>query len=348
MGFAVLRPEDQRFDRPSWRPEEQVRSLVELPRHAELRHSRANLWRYPAGAHGRRHIQLVQEEVFVVLEGTFTMLLGEPPERHELPRGSVVVVEPRTPLKLANESDGEGLVFVYGAPEDPSAEILEDVPPGVKKVIGPKDVPTARPAPRPVLTPDELLSTTRAVRRRLDLSRPVPRPLIEECLALAVQAPTSSYLEDWHFVVVTDPELRRGLGELYRRGAEGYFRPNLPSTTMLESAQYLAEHIDEVPVLLVPSVARRPDGLPAARQASIWASIIPATWSFMLAARARGLGTAWTTFHLRYEREAAELLGIPFDEVLQAALVPVAYTKGMDFKPGRRKPLEQVVHWQTW
>ena len=128
MGYTVIRPEDRRFARPSWRPEEQVRTLVELPLHASMRHSRANLWRYPAGATGRRHIQLAQEEVFVVLEGTFAMLLGEPPERHELPTGSMVVVEPGTPLKLMNETDEEGLVFVYGAPADPRAEILEESP----------------------------------------------------------------------------------------------------------------------------------------------------------------------------------------------------------------------------
>ena len=128
MGFTVIRPEDRRFDPPSWRPEESLRRLVELPLYARMQHSRANLWRYPPGVEGRRHIQLVQEEVFVVLEGTFTMLLGEPPERHELPPGSMVVVEPNTPLKLANDSDEEGLVFVYGAPADRRAEILEDTP----------------------------------------------------------------------------------------------------------------------------------------------------------------------------------------------------------------------------
>ncbi len=129
MGFVVLRPDEQRFEGPSWRPEEQVRTLVELTRYAPLRHSRANLWRYPSGAQGRRHIQRAQEEVFLVVEGTFTMLLGEPPERHELPPRSIVVVEPGTPIKVLNEAATDGLLFVYGAPEDPSAEILEDALP---------------------------------------------------------------------------------------------------------------------------------------------------------------------------------------------------------------------------
>jgi nitroreductase len=199
------------------------------------------------------------------------------------------------------------------------------------------------------LTPDELLSTTRAVRRRLDLSRPVEREVIEECLELAVQAPTASYRQDWHFVVVTDAGLRAGLAELYRRGAEPYFAGRDPSSIpFLASAKYLVDHVHEVPVLLVPCIEGRVDGLPAQRQASRWGSIVPATWSFMLAARARGLGTCWTTFHLAHEREAAELLGIPFDDVTQAALVPIAYTKGTDFRPGRRKPLENVVHWDGW
>jgi mannose-6-phosphate isomerase-like protein (cupin superfamily) len=125
VAYTVLRPEDQRFDRPSWRPEEPVRTLVEVPLHATMVHSRANLWRYPAGAEGRRHIPVVQEEVFFVFEGTFAMLLGEPPERVELPPRSIVVVEPGTPLKLLNAGDGDGLVFVYGAPADSAAEILE-------------------------------------------------------------------------------------------------------------------------------------------------------------------------------------------------------------------------------
>ena len=125
MGYTVLRPEDQRFEAPSWRPEEPVRRLVELPLHAKMVHSRANLWKYPAGAQGRRHKPVVQEEIFFVHEGTFTILLGEPPERHELLPRSMVVVEPGTPLKLMNESSEDGLIFIYGAPADSAAEILE-------------------------------------------------------------------------------------------------------------------------------------------------------------------------------------------------------------------------------
>lgn len=204
------------------------------------------------------------------------------------------------------------------------------------------------------LTPDELLSTTRAVRRRLDLTRPVPREVLEECLRLAQQAPTASYRQDWHFVVVTDEDKRRALGELWRSVAVQYLGGRSSAAAdgsakrLLESVEHLIEHIHEVPVHVIPCVEGRTDGKPAASQASKWGSIIPATWSFMLACRSRGLGSAWTTFHLQHEREAAEVLGIPYDEVMQAALVPVAYTLGTAFKPGRRAPLESIVHWDDW
>lgn len=204
------------------------------------------------------------------------------------------------------------------------------------------------------LTPDELLSTTRAVRRRLDLTRPVEREVLEECLRLAQQAPTASYRQHWHFVVVTDAEKRAALGELWSGVARRYLgarrsaEASGSAARLLASVEHLIDHMGEVPVHVIPCVEGRTDGKPAAAQASTWGSIVPATWSFMLACRSRGLGTAWTTFHLQHEREAAELLGIPYDEVMQAALVPVAYTLGTDFKPGRRAPLETMVHWDAW
>jgi nitroreductase len=205
------------------------------------------------------------------------------------------------------------------------------------------------------LTPDDVLATTRTVRKRLDLTRPVEREVLEECLLLAQQAPSSSFSQNWHFVVVTDAGKRAALGELWRRVAGPYLEhraaaaaaaPNI--ARIGDAVRHLAEHIHEVPVHLIPCVEGRTDGKPAAAQASRWASIIPAAWSFMLAARARGLGTAWTTFHLRHEREAAELLGIPYDQVMQAALIPVAYTIGTEFKPAVRKSLDTMVHWDTW
>ena len=212
------------------------------------------------------------------------------------------------------------------------------------------------------LTPDELLTTTRAVRKRLDLDRPVERAVIEECLAIAEQAPTGSNRQNWQFVVVTDPAKRKALGELYRRGWETYRasgqsaagitfadpRRAAVQARVAASSAYLAQHMGEVPVLLVPCIAGRTENQPVVDQAGRWGSILPATWSFMLAARARGLGTAWTTLHLYFEREAADLLGIPFADYMQAALIPVAYTKGTDFQPGPREPLEKTVHWDAW
>ena len=212
------------------------------------------------------------------------------------------------------------------------------------------------------LTPDELLTTTRTVRKRLDLTRPVEREVLEQCLAIAQQAPTASNAEAGHFVVVTDPRKRQALAAIYRRTLEIYLTSPFAASQITfsdpvraaaqprvtSSIEYLGEHLHEVPVHVIPCITGRTDGLPVDVQAAIWGSILPATWSFMLAARARGLGTAWTTLHLTFEEEAAEVLGIPYREVMQAALIPVAYTKGTDFKPVLRRPLDEMVHWETW
>jgi nitroreductase len=205
------------------------------------------------------------------------------------------------------------------------------------------------------LTPDELLSTTRAVRKRLDLTRPVEREVVGECLALAQQAPTGSYAQDWSFVVVTDPDRRAGLAELWRQGGEKYLaRIDNPAEIpgmmgrVLDGVFHLRDHLAEVPVHVIPCIQGRTEDKGVFAQASRWGSIMPAAWSFMLAARSRGLGTVWTTFHLAHERDAADLLGIPYDEVMQAALIPVAYTIGTEFKPAVRAPLDSFVHWDSW
>jgi len=214
------------------------------------------------------------------------------------------------------------------------------------------------------LTLDELLSTTRAVRKRLDLERPVEMSLIYECLQLAMQAPSGSNAQGWHFVVVTDLEVKARLAELYRKAWSIYsrsFRSMIPASDKIAthlstservagSAAYLAEHMHQVPVLLIPCVAGRTDdaGTNSLRQASLYGSILPAVWSFMLAARGRSLGTCWTTLHLMYEREAAAVLGIPYESITQAALIPVAYTLGEAFKPAQRKPLDGIVHVNGW
>lgn len=202
------------------------------------------------------------------------------------------------------------------------------------------------------LTPDELLSTTRAVRKRLDLSRPVERDVLEECLRLAQQAPTASYSQNWHFVVVTDADKRAALAELWRDVAGPYLerRPaaNEQFVRIGEAVRHLAAHLHEVPVHVIPCVEGRTEGKSNAYAASVFGSIVPAAWSFMLAARSRGLGSVWTTFHLMHEERAAEILGIPYERITQVALIPVAYTIGTDFKPGRRNPLDTMVHWDVW
>ncbi|HVS12329.1 MAG TPA: nitroreductase family protein [Thermoanaerobaculia bacterium] len=217
------------------------------------------------------------------------------------------------------------------------------------------------------LDADALLTTTRAVRKRLDLDRPLDLATVRECLEIALQAPSGSNAQGWHFVLVTKADERRALGEIYRRAFSAY--RDMPVSAhalaarrdgeqraqmerVVDSAEYLAAHLDRAPALLIPCVEGRADGasgeLANLAQASLYGSILPATWSFMLAARERGLGTSWTTLHLMFEREAAELLGIPYEEVTQVALTPVAYTKGTRFAPALRRPLDDVLHVERW
>ena len=201
---------------------------------------------------------------------------------------------------------------------------------------------------------DRLLSTTRSVRKRLDLDRPVPDEVLLDCLRLAVQAPTGSNSQGWRWIIVTDPDKRRDLARLYREGGEGYLRASSERTMdpqtkrVYESAIHLTETLERVPVHVVPCIQGRAESSLNAMSASIYGSVLPAVWSFMLALRSRGLGSAWTTLHLVKEREAAEVLGIPYESVTQVALLPVAYTIGTDFKPASRPPVETVTYWNTW
>jgi nitroreductase len=195
---------------------------------------------------------------------------------------------------------------------------------------------------------DHLLSTTRAVRKRLDLDRPVPREIVEECLRLAIQAPTGSNRQGWHWVVVTDADKRAALAEMYRAGFGPYMERARSGTEGLtrvgESALWLAERLQRVPVHVIPCIE---DYTKGGAHAGVWASMFPAVWSFQLALRSRGLGSVLTTLHLPRAHAAAELLGIP-DGVLQAGLVPVAYYTGDDFKPAKRHPVEAVTSWNQW
>jgi nitroreductase len=202
------------------------------------------------------------------------------------------------------------------------------------------------------LNPDELLSTTRAVRKRLYLDRPVPLEVVREALAVALQAPSGSNSQGWHWIVLTDPEVKARVADYYKRSYLPYrqAKPKLANAAqerMAASSDYLSEVMAQVPVLVIGAITVGSSGLPEGNQAGIWGSLLPAAWSLALALRARGLGTAWTTLHLNYEREVAELLGLPAN-VRQGVLLPVAYTKGTDFKPGPRADLDRVVHVNGW
>ncbi|OAA27695.1 nitroreductase [Frankia sp. EI5c] len=209
------------------------------------------------------------------------------------------------------------------------------------------------------LTAEELLTTTRSVRKRLDLDRPVEPALIEECLRIALQAPSGSNRQGWHWIVVTDPQLRAGVARYYRESATAYLQAAEKANAryqgeraatqarVTDSARHLTENLHRVPVLVIPCLQGDVAAVPPEQQAGFWGSLLPAVWSFMLAARLRGLGTAWTTLHLAYAREVAELLGIP-PGYSQGALIPVAHTIGTDFRPAPREPLENVLHHDRW
>ena len=208
----------------------------------------------------------------------------------------------------------------------------------------------------------EVLTTTRSVRKRLDFDRPVERATVERCLEIALQAPTGSNSQGWQFVIVEDPAKKQALADIYARNFGKYAAMARSNTyqpgdlryeqrdRITDSATYLTENFHRAPMLLVPCIEGRLDGVPAFAGASQWGSILPAVWSFMLALRMHGMGSAWTTIHLLDggDAEAAELLGIPHDRYTQAGLFPIAYTLGTEFQPAKRLPLDTVLHWDSW
>lgn len=208
-------------------------------------------------------------------------------------------------------------------------------------------------APFDLAETDRLLSTTRSVRKRLDLERPVDLAVVLDCIRLAQQAPTGSNGQSWRWMVVTDPDKRAAIARCYTEAGGGYLRAAAgqemdPQTRRVyESALALTDILDRVPVHVIPCIEGRIDNVPNAFAASMYGSILPAAWSFLLALRSRGLGSVWTSLHLWKEQEVAELLGIP-DDITQVALFPVAHTKGTDFKPAARPPAEDITYFDTW
>ena len=211
------------------------------------------------------------------------------------------------------------------------------------------------------LSADEVLTTTRSVRKRLDFDKPVERSVVEECLEIALQAPTGSNSQGWHWIVVENSVKRKALADIYRENFQMYANSPRPkyedgdlrgeqAIRITESATYLSDNFHRAPLLLIPAIQGRFDNLPAVAGAGAWGSLLPAVWSFMLAARERGLGSAWTTIHMMNdgEKRAADVLGIPFDKITQGGLFPIAYTIGTDFKPAKRMPLDTVLHWDQW
>jgi len=204
---------------------------------------------------------------------------------------------------------------------------------------------------------DRLLSTTRAVRKRLDLDRTVEREVVLDCLRLAIQAPSGSNLQRWRWLVVDNPEKKAGLADIYRKSFEPYFELTKQMVAsvggdtenpIIQSSEYLATHLQDVPVLVIPCwLDRLPEQPSTADVAGMFGSIVPAVWNFMLALRSRGLGSTFTTLHLNDEAEAGRLLGIP-DTVTQIALLPVAYTKGQTFKPAARRPIDEITYINGW
>ena len=208
------------------------------------------------------------------------------------------------------------------------------------------------------LTADQVLMTTRSVKKRLDLSRPVPRALIRDCIEIAMQAPNGGNRQEFRFVVVDDPALKAAVADYYRRAFALVSRRAQPAWEGARAEQgrrrraaseYLNDHMHEVPALVFHCVEMKAaDPSSTFDQAGLWGSVLPAAWSFMLAARARGLGASWTTLHLLYEKEIGDLLGIPAERVTQTGMMPVGFYQGNGFKPALRVPVADVLGWNRY
>lgn len=206
-----------------------------------------------------------------------------------------------------------------------------------------------------------VLTTTRTVRKRLDFEKPVSRKVVEECLEIALQAPNGSNMNTWRWVIVDDRETIKKIAKLYRAGMDDHMASLGPNTgenykaaqnpefqALAESVQYFLDNLQHVPMVAFPLLAGRVEGASVFEQASMWGSSLQSVWSFFLALRTKGMGSAWTTVHLWRESEFAELLGIPFEQYTQVGMFPIAYTVGLDFKVARRKPVREVLSWNRF
>ncbi|MBS1675905.1 MAG: EthD family reductase [Actinobacteria bacterium] len=238
----------------------------------------------------------------------------------------------------------------WAALVEDTVRMIETYGVSTQGALGTPEVHDPSPGMAPV---DEILTTTRAVRRRLDLDREVDPEVLKECIELALQAPVGAGRAGPHFVVVTDAAKKKVIADHYRDHGRGLLAAGVEGAEdeearkVMESALYLADILERVPVLVIPCVQGRWDTSTHADQSSSFGSVLPATWSLQLALRSRGLGSAWTTIHLYRKDEIAELLGLPAD-VTQAALLPVAHTTGGRFKPASRPPVDDVLHWNSW
>lgn len=208
-----------------------------------------------------------------------------------------------------------------------------------------------------IASTDHLLSTTRAVRRKLDLERPVPDEVLLDCLRLAIQAPTPGNTQVWRWLVVRDQAVKNRIGALFREVGAPYMAAKVAALgaaarepaarRAIASGQYLIDVIERVPVFVIPCLLGRPPRGGNAALSVFYGGIFPAVWSFQLALRSRGLGSTLTSYHLEREAEAAEILGIPAD-VTQVGLLPVGYTTAADFRPGPRVPVAEISYRDRW
>jgi len=202
---------------------------------------------------------------------------------------------------------------------------------------------------------DHVLSTTRSVRRRLDFGRAVPAAVLEQCIAVATQAPTGLFRESWRFVVVRDPARKADLAALYRSAFDELVEMRVAAAR--ETGQdvpeprptyrMLADRLQDFPALILVCSEGRPEPAEAGVQLAFYGSVLPAAWSLMLALRARGIGSTWTTLLARRERAVAAALGMPDDATL-TVMLPVGYLKGAVLRPAPRRAPHEVTYWDAW